>query len=44
MKSLQATNLKSIALTKVMYAAIHSYDEQEFDNMSKESEQKKLYR
>ena len=37
MKSLQAPNLKTIALTKVMYTAICSYDEQAFDNMSEES-------
>ena len=38
MKSLQAPNLKTIALTKVTYTAIHSYDEQAFDKMSEESE------
>ena len=43
MKSLQAPNLKTIALTKVMYTAIRSFDEQAFDNMSEESE-KILYR
>ena len=43
MKSLQAPNLKTIVLTKVMSPVIHSYDEQAFDNMSEESE-KKLYR
>ena len=37
MKSLQATNLKTTVLTKAMYTAIHSYDEQAFD-MSEESE------
>ena len=44
MKSLQAPNLKTIALTKAMYTAIHSYYEQAFNNMSEESEEKKLYR
>ena len=44
MKLLQATNLKTIALTKVMYTAICSYYEQAFDNMSEESGRKKLYR
>ena len=43
MKSLQAPNLKTIARTKAMYTAIRSYDEQAFDNMSKESEKKQLY-
>ena len=43
MKSLQAPNLKTILLTKAMYTAIRSYDEQAFDNMSEESEEKKLY-
>ena len=38
MKSLQAPNLKTIALTKAIYPAIRSYDEQAFDNMSEESE------
>ena len=38
MKSLQAPDLKTTALTKVIYAAIHSYDEQTFENMSEESE------
>ena len=42
MKSLQAPNLKTIALTKVMYTVIVSYDEQTFDNMSEESEKKSL--
>ena len=41
MKSLQAPNLKTIALTKVMYTVIRSYVEQAFDNMSEESEKKK---
>ena len=41
MKSLQAPNLKIIALTKTMYPVIHNYDEQTFDNMSEESEKKK---
>ena len=36
MKSLHAPNLKTIVLTKVMYMAIHSNDEQVFD-MSEES-------
>ena len=38
MKSLQALYLKTIALTKVIYTAIRSYDEQAFDNMSEASE------
>ena len=37
MKSRQAPNLKSIELTKVMYAVLHSEDEQAVD-MSEESE------
>ena len=36
MKSLHAPNLKTRVLTKVMYMAIHSNDEQAFD-MSEES-------
>ena len=40
MKSLHAPNLKTIVRTKAMYIAIHSYDEQAFDNMSEESEKK----
>ena len=40
MKSLQPPNLKIIALTKVMYTAIRSCDEQAFDNMSEEGEKK----
>ena len=40
MKSLQAHNLKTIVLTKAMYTAIHSYDEQAFDNMNEESGKK----
>ena len=43
MKSLQAPNLKTIALTKAMYPAIRNYDEQAFDNMSEESEEKKTF-
>ena len=35
-KSLEAPNLKTIVLTKVMYTAIHCDDEQAFDNMSEE--------
>ena len=42
MESLQAPNLKTRGLTKVMYPAIRSYDEQAFDNMSEESEKKTL--
>ena len=38
-KSLQAPNLKTIALTKVMYTVIHSDDEQAFDT-SEESGKK----
>ena len=41
MKSFQAPKLKTLALTKAMYPAIRSYDEQAFDNMSEESEEKK---
>ena len=44
MKTLQAPDLKTTVLTKATYTAIHSYDEQAFDNMSEESEKKKLYR
>ncbi len=44
MKLLQAPNLKTIVLTKAMYAVIRSYNEQAFDNMSEESETNKLYR
>ena len=44
MKSLQAPNLKTIGLTKVIYTAIRSYYEQAFNNMSEESEKKKFYR
>ena len=40
MKSFQAPNLKTIALTKVMSTAILSFCEQAFD-MSEESEKKK---
>ena len=40
MKSLQAPNLKTIALTKAMHTAIHSYDEQAFINIREESEKK----
>ena len=42
MKWLQAPNLKTIVLIKAMYTAIHSYDEQAFDNMSEESEKNTL--
>ena len=42
MESLQTTNLKTIVHTKAMYAAICSYYEQAFDNMSEESGKKKL--
>ena len=41
MKSLQALNLKTIALTNAMYTVIHNYNEQAFDNMSEESGKKK---
>ena len=41
MKSHQAPNLKAIRLTKAMCTAIHSDDEQAFDNMSEESEKKR---
>ena len=36
-ESLQAPNMKNLALTKAMYTVIGSYDEQAFDNMSEES-------
>ena len=42
MKSLQAPNLKTRVLPKVMYKAIRNCDEQAFD-MSEESEKKQLY-
>ena len=41
MESLQTPNLKTIVLTKAMYTTSRSYDEQPFDNMSEESEEKK---
>ena len=41
MKSLEAPNLKTIVLTKVMYTMIHSDDEQAF-NMSEESGKKTI--
>ena len=41
MKLLQAPNLKIIVLTKAMCAAIRSFDEPTFDNMSDESEKNK---
>ena len=41
-KSLQAPNFKTIALTKVMYTAICRSDEHAFNNMSEESEKKTL--
>jgi len=41
MKSLQAPNLKNVELTKAMYTAICSYDEQAIDT-SEESEKKTL--
>ena len=40
MKFLQATNLKTIALTKVMYIVIRRYEYQPFDDTSEESEKK----
>ena len=40
MKSLQALNLETTVLTKGMYTAIRSCDEQAFDNMSEEGEKK----
>ena len=40
MKSLQAPNLKTIALTKAMYTKICCDDEQAFANMSEESDKK----
>ena len=43
MKSLGAPNLKTIALTKAMCTTICSYDDVAFDNMSEESEKKKIY-
>ena len=41
MKSIQAPNLKTIAPTKAMYTVIRSYEDQAFNDMSKESEEKK---
>ena len=38
MKLHQIPKLKTIVLTKAMYTAIRSYDEQVFDNTSEESE------
>ena len=40
MKSLQAPNLKTIALTKAMHPAIHRYEDHTFDDMGEESEKK----
>ena len=40
--SLQAPNMKTIALTKAMYTSIHKYEYQAFDDMSEESEKKKI--
>ena len=42
MKSLQAPNLKTIALTKAMYTEMCNYYEQGLDNMSEKSEKKTL--
>ena len=41
MKSLQAHNLKTIALIKVVYPVIHRYEDQVFDDISGESEKTK---
>ena len=41
MNSLQAPNLKTLLHPKAMHTVIHSCDEQAFDNMSEESEEKK---
>ena len=43
MKSLQAPNLKTIALTKAMYTAVLCNDEQAFSNVSEESGKKKNF-
>ena len=43
MKSPQTPNLKTTALTKVMYAEICWYKDQAFDNMSEESLKKKKH-
>ena len=41
MKSLQATELKTVTPTKVMYTVICRYVDQAFDDMSDGSEEKK---
>ena len=41
MKSLQAPNLKTIAGTEAMHTAIRRNDEEAFNNMREESEEKK---
>ena len=44
MKYLQAPNLKTIVLTKVMHTVIRRYDdEQAFQNMSEESRKNKTF-
>ena len=40
MKSLQAPNLKTKALTKAMYTVIPRYVDEAYDDMSEESEEK----
>ena len=40
MKSFQAPNMKTLALTKAMYAAICRDEDEAFDDMSEESEKK----
>ena len=41
MKSLQAPNLKTTALTKAMYTVILRHEDEAFDDMSEESGNKK---
>jgi len=43
MKFLEAHNLKTIALTKVMSTVIHSYVDEAFDEMSEESDKKNIF-
>ena len=40
MKSIQAPNMKTMALTKAMYPAIRSYGDEADDDMSEESGKK----
>ena len=44
MKSLQAPNLKTIALTKALYTAIRRNVDEAFDDISEESEKKHFER